>query len=202
MQEQKGWYHGHNLPHLDAGGVTQFVTFRLADSIPQNVLEELAEELQSVKEQEREIARIRKIEKLLDKGMGSCVLRNPACAKIVAESLRYLDPERYRLISWVVMPNHVHFLARFDESKSLPKAIHSLKSYTANEVNKVSGRKGKLWQDEYFDRYMRNGEHMLKTIHYIQDNPVAAKLCKQPWEFPWSSAFSIEDPESLGFQPE
>ncbi len=188
MEEHKGWYRGHNLPHLDAGGVTQYVTIRLADSVPQSVIDELNEELKLLKQSDREIARIRKIERMLDMGMGSCLLGNPACAQIVHDSLQFLSGKMYDLFSWVVMPNHAHFLARFDDAQSLPDALHSLKSYTANEVNKVAGRRGHLWQDEYFDRYMRNEDHRLRTIRYIHDNPIRAKLCNKPEDFPWSSA--------------
>jgi putative transposase len=76
------------------------------------------------------------------------------------------------------MPNHV----------PLHKIVHSWKSYTANQINKVHSRSGAVWQREYFDRYMRDDDELRATIHYIEQNPVIAGLveCADAWM--WSSA--------------
>ena len=66
--------------------------------------------------------------------------------------------------------------------------MQSFKSYTAHEANRLIGRRGKFWLDDYFDRYIRNGEHYRKAVAYIENNPVKAKLCSKPEEWPFSSA--------------
>ena len=192
MIEHKGWYSRRNLPHFDGGNTNQFITFRLADSLPVGVLEQLEEDLKTFKG-DAEIEKIRGIEKLIDQGSGSCILRHSACAEIVRSSLEFLDGERFDLHAWVLMPNHVHFLARFNEGQLLPDGLHSLKSYTANEIKKIYPEMGSVWQPGYFDRYMRSEEHFWRKINYIHQNPVNAKLCAEPHEFQWSSAALVRE---------
>ena len=186
MDVHKGWYR-RDLPHFDGSDVTQFCTFRLADSLPQSVLNIVAEELKNEKDNLKQ-KRIEKLEQYLDQGAGSCILREGVCAKLVQDSLLFLHSNRFHLVAWVVMPNHVHFLARFDEGKSLAKALHSLKSYTGHELKKLHPEMETIWQSESFDRYIRNEDHYLGRIQYIHDNPVVARLCERPEDFPWSSA--------------
>lgn len=87
------------------------------------------------------------------------------------------------------MPNHIHFLMRPMENFELEDIMYSIKSYTALKANKLLNRRGKFWQEEYFDRYIRNYEHFEKTINYIEMNPVKAKLCEKPGEWKFSSAY-------------
>lgn len=91
----------------------------------------------------------------------------------------------YILLAWVIMPNHVHLLLRPLAGKPLDKIIHSLKSFTAHEANKMMNRQGKFWMREYFDRYIRDFDHLRKAISYIERNPVKAGLCEkaEDWEF-------------------
>lgn len=86
------------------------------------------------------------------------------------------------------MPNHVHALVEQFGGQRLDKIAQSWKSYTATEINRALGRSGPLWQREYFDRFMRDGEQLAATIAYIEANPVAAKLVGTPEEWRWSSA--------------
>jgi putative transposase len=185
--EHKGWY-ARNLPHFDGVGATQFVTFRLFDSLPQDVLNLIEVELQSVKTNIDRV-RFQRKEKYLDVGMGSCLLREKSCAEIVRDSILFLDGKSYGLKAYVVMPNHVHLLVRFEEGQFLSQALHSLKLYTGHELKKLYPEMPHIWQDESFDRYMRNKEHFLKTLSYIHQNPVKAKLCASPQEYQWSSAY-------------
>jgi len=107
---------------------------------------------------------------------------------MVQNSLLKFDGSRYRLFAWVVMPNHVHTLMTRFESYELKDLLHSHKSYTAHEANKILQRTGKFWIDDYFDRYARNEKHFYKTIEYIENNPVKAGLCEKPEDWPFSSA--------------
>jgi len=186
MDEHRGWFSRGYLPHLDVGEITQFITFRLGDSLPQEALAEL--ECLRDKEVQGNFERYEKAEFYLDQGHGSCILQRAACAKIVQDALIFLHGKRYELIAWVIMPNHVHLMARFEQGQSVSKAMHSLKSFTANEINKVRSSSGPVWQAESFDRFIRGEEHFNWTLRYIHENPVVAKLCQSPELFPWSSA--------------
>ena len=89
------------------------------------------------------------------------------------------------------MPNHVHVLIEVNEGWSLSRIMHGWRSYTANEANRILGRTGKFWMEEYYDRYIRNDNHLQKTINYILNNPANAGLDGWPW---------VGD-RSTGFQP-
>jgi putative transposase len=186
--KHKGWYSRRNLPHFDGSDTNQFITFRLADSLPQEFLEKLEEELKLL-EKDVEVERVLRIEKYLDRNYGSCILRESACAKIVQDALIFLSEKRFTLHAWAVMPNHVHFLARFNEGQTLAEGLHSLKSYTSNKIKEIHPEMGSIWQAGYFDRFMRNEEHFWRTYRYIHNNPVESRLCQNPEDFRWSSAF-------------
>ncbi|CAN5315895.1 MAG: REP-associated tyrosine transposase [Pyrinomonadaceae bacterium] len=183
-----GWHSRGYLPHFDVGERAQFVTFRLGDSLPQVVLERWRRELAHCHARETEVTLRRRIEAYLDQGYGSAWLRDARAAGMIEQSLLNFDSERYRLSAWVVMPNHVHLLATPSNNHTLSGIIHSLKSYTAQEANKLLGRKGQFWQEDYFDRYIRNAEHFARATAYIENNPVKACLCETARDWPFSSA--------------
>jgi REP element-mobilizing transposase RayT len=183
-----GWTDRGFLPHLDQAGLIQSVTFRLADSMPQNRRDEWEQLLFLENESER----IRQIEAWLDKGAGSCVLRDPACAKVVQDALRHFDEQRYRLVSWCVMPNHVHVMFEVFEGHTLGTLIHSWKTFTTREINKHLGRTGSLWQEDYFDRFIRDGTHLENEARYIEGNPIAAGFVQRAEDWPFSSAHHRE----------
>jgi len=110
-------------------------------------------------------------------------------AEMVQNSLLFFDRVRYRLSAWLVMPNYVHMLLTPCENQDVSAILHSLKSYTANEANKLSGRTGQFWQPESFDRWIRDADHFARVIAYIENNPVKAGLCKRPEDWPFSSAW-------------
>jgi REP element-mobilizing transposase RayT len=182
-----GWHSRGYLPHFDAGEVFQSLTFRLHDSMPQHLVERWKLELAHDPEEFNDGLQYR-IEAYLDRGAGECHLRDPRVANVVQSGLLHFDGERYRLSAWVVMPNHVHLLAAPLPNYSLSGIIHSIKSYTSQEANKLLARRGRFWFEDYFDRYVRNAQHFDNAVSYIESNPVRAGLCKAPWEWPWSSA--------------
>jgi REP element-mobilizing transposase RayT len=183
----KLWYSRGYLPHFDGGEIIQFITFRLADSLPQNVLEQWEREIE--RDLISEVEFHRKLEKYLDNGYGNCYLKNEQISSVLIETLEKFDGEKYKLFAWVIMPNHVHLLLRPEESISLAEIMHSIKSYTSHEANKILKRKGRFWSKEYFDRFIRNQEHFVKTFDYIENNPVKAGLCKDKCDWKFSSAF-------------
>ena len=105
-------------------------------------------------------------------------MRDAGAGKIVADAQRHFDGNRYELGCFVVMPNHAPLIVRpFEEDdEALSRLTHSWKRFTAREINKLSGRSGVLWQDESYDRIVRDEEHLWRTIQYIGRNPTKAGL--------------------------
>lgn len=188
----RGWYSRGYLPHFDSNDVTQHVAFHLADSLPEEALHRLALELNDRDPQRREFERRRLLEALIDAGHGACWLRRPDCARTIQESLLHFDGERYRLLAWVVMPNHVHALFQTMNGWSMGSVVGSWKTFTANAVGRLVAQRGgplpKVWHPEFWDRYIRDERHFANAMTYIHNNPVKAGLIAKAEEWPWSSA--------------
>jgi REP element-mobilizing transposase RayT len=129
---------------------------------PQSVIEDWREQTSKLGEQGKTIFR-KHVENYLDKGAGSCFLKDARIAKLTEESLLFHHSQKYDLKAWVIMPNHIHFLATPFENIDLSEIAHSIKSYTAHEANKLLNRRGQFWQHEPFDRYIRNRKHFLSV---------------------------------------
>jgi len=112
------WHSRGYLPHYDDLNKIQAVTFRLADSLPQEHLDRLALEIAAIPAPQLEATRRKWIEQWLDAGIGCCALRHPSLAEVVQETLLKFDAQRYRLLAWCIMPNHVHVLLQPGESLS------------------------------------------------------------------------------------
>jgi len=196
----RGWYSRGYLPHCDHPGLLQAITYRLADSLPAAVLEQMDAELCRLPLQQRE--RRKRIEDWLDAGHGCCALRESEAAACVVDTWRHFAGARYDLIAWVVMPNHVHVLIRVYEGVPLAKIVQSWKSYTGRRIRKMMDESragarqsqgeafqdGGVWMREYWDRYIRDERHFEAMMHYIHDNPVKARLVNKAEDWPWSSA--------------
>jgi REP element-mobilizing transposase RayT len=185
---------GANLPHWTADGATYSVTFRLADAIPEAAAGKLAQELAQLENHAERggeldlqgqirLARLRsaKIDDYLNAGHGDCLLRNRAAAEIVAGALKHFDNARYRLLAWCVMPNHLHVVFTPMAGHELPDIMHSWKSFTANRINKLLGRTGKLWQWESYDHLCRDRADLMHHVFYVRENPIKAGLKDWPW---------------------
>ena len=183
------WHNRGYLPHFDGGAITQSITFRLFDSLPKTVLEEWSHELAQQSSDLRNNEIRRRIADYLDQGQGSCYLKQPHVAKIVQDTILFFDLDKYLLSGWVVMPNHVHMVTTLLPGKPLAGIVQSLKSFTANEANKVLDRHGTFWMPDYFDRYIRNERHLAAAIAYVENNPVKAGLCRRPEDWPFTSAW-------------
>lgn len=157
------------LPHFDAPGIQQFLTWRLADSLPASRRGEWEHLLRIDDERQKQI----QLEAYLDKGRGSCVLRRTDVAEALETTFLFDDDRRCRLLAWVIMPNNVHLLVEMWQTP-LSKLLHSWKTLTSKRANALLGRSGQLWQDDYRDRFMRDEEHYRKTVRYIETNPVKA----------------------------
>ena len=148
---------GTFLPHWHQDGKYVFVTFRLHDSLPQEKLQWLREEKESWlkrhpqpwnKEDTKEyIDKFGKtVEKWLDNGLGDCLLKKQSNRKIIEDALLYFNGDKYDLVAFVVMPNHVHILMKLKRGNKLTAIMRSLKSYTAKEINKNEKKSGPVWQ--------------------------------------------------------
>jgi REP element-mobilizing transposase RayT len=187
---------GSRLPHWQQEGAVYFVTFRLADSIPSRLLDQWENERAAwlkvhpepwTNETEREYHQRFSggIERWLDAGHGACFLRRRDCAQIVAETLRHFEGERVVMISFVVMPNHVHALFVQNPEWPLEKLTQSWKRFAARQINKVLDRSGNFWQRNYFDRLIRDEKHFRNCVRYVRRNPEKASLGKEEfilWE--------------------
>ncbi len=183
----KGWYNRGYLPHFDGGQVTQFLTYRLADSLPRKVLRNLQFQVAQDHISDREMNIT--IEKYLDQGIGRCYLGKTEIAEIVEENLLRFANLKYKLHAWVIMPNHIHLLLTPMEGYSLSEIVHSCKSYTSKKANKLLNRTGRFWFPEPFDRFIRDYEHFEKAFNYIERNPVKAGLCENQSDWRYSSAW-------------
>ncbi len=163
----KGWHSHGYLPHYDGYDVSQHVVFRLYDSVPSG--EQSGDDV-------------------LDRHLGSALLRDAPCARIVVEALLHRDDQHYVLQAWCVMPNHVHALLATVKNHQVGKIVRLWKAYTAARINAINGRRGRLWAADYFDRYIRDETHFETTKRYIEMNPVTAGLCDAPEDWPFSSA--------------
>jgi putative transposase len=172
------------LPHLDIAGLTQSVTFRLADSLPASQSEIWAEMACLTSDAERRAL----AEIWLDRGHGRCALRDPGLAALVENALLCFDGQRCHVLAWAVMPNHVHVLVGILPGWPLQSLVKSWKSYSARAINSRLGRRGALWQADYFDRFIRDDAHLRSEMAYIEENPVKAGLVSCAADWPWSSA--------------
>lgn len=195
----RGWHTRGYLPRFDKPGLVQMVTYRLADAMPR----ERRAEWESFLELKDESEKHRRIEAYLDAGHGSCILRQVIAAAIVQGNLLHGDGLRYRLLAWVIMPNHVYTLF---ETTVVPvdKILHAWKSYTAHRIGELLGSTGTIWQPDYFDRHIRDREHFDRAVRYIEHNPVKPGLVAAPEEWPWSSARWRKDrpADDVAYRPE
>lgn len=175
------------LPHWRQNNTTYFVTFRLADSVPQAKLrlwklkreEFLETRLHPLSESELTEFHQRftkEMEDYLDAGMGACIFKNKDASELLASVLTYFQGIRYELGSWVIMPNHVHAVVTPKSGHKLEKILQSWKSYSANQINKLLDRTGRLWQEESYDQIVRSEHHLFRIREYIERNPRAAAI--------------------------
>ncbi len=180
----------------------QTLNFRLADSLPAPVMERWKTELAQQPESEATKAIHWRAEKYLNAGHGECWLHRTDIARLTENALLHFDGQRYRLLAWCVMPNHVHAMIETREGFPLPDVLHSWKSFIGNQANKVLQRHGEFWQREYLDRYVRHAEHYVQAVAYIEENPVKAGLARVKTDRPWSSArFRSANTGSAGILP-
>ena len=131
------------------------------------------------------------MDRLLDEERaGPTYLRIPAVAQLITASIQQGVPLDYQLHAWVVMPNHVHILLTPWIEPSV--VLRQVKGASARSANKVLGLTGQpFWQDESYDRLVRNPAEFDRIENYILQNPVKAGLVQSAEEYPWSSVAGL-----------
>jgi REP element-mobilizing transposase RayT len=199
-----------NLPHWIPEGAMFFITFRLANSLPINIIQELEAE----REREKKIVRAKfsgaqqyeelyKLDKKhfghFDAWLDRCVEESPRwladekIAQIVADEIHNLDGERYALVAYCLMSNHAHLVIDTAECNIKPAhagvtrkypltdTLKLLKGRTARFCNQALGRSGTFWQAESYDHVIRNQREYENIVWYTLNNPVKAGLV-ETWE--------------------
>ena len=194
------------LPHVKREGASYFVTFRLADSLPKEVLLQFEREKaertrrlndfvkrgEAINDSEEEITRDfrRKIERYLDRGAGACHLRRPEIADLVANAMRHFHESRYLLHEWVVMPNHAHAIVWPMPNHLLGDILKSWKQFSSRRAKRILNvGEEPFWQPESYDHWIRSDDEKARIARYVRNNPVTAGLCAQPEDWKGSSAY-------------
>ena len=165
------------LPHWEIKGSSYFVTIRTAGAVSPQEVAKLTLNHNTPDKKRRAI--LGAYEAHLDRTHERGPLRGPA-ARVVAEAIQFRNGSQFQVLAWCVMPNHIHLVFRLGDGHQLSSVMHSLKSYTAHEVNKATGRTGALWEREYFDRLVRPGK-LASCVNYVLSNPLRANLTGWPW---------------------
>ncbi len=184
-------FNRRNLPHLYYTEGQYFLTFRLANSIPKIALNELNKEFKvygkmTSAQQSRLFA---KYDSLLDSNELSInYLKIQSVADIVKATLHYPNGKEYKLICYSIMPNHVHLVFELlNLNRGVSKIMQSIKRISARNANLELKRSGKFWQDESFDRLIRDDKELFNTIKYVLLNPVKAGLVDS-WD-KWNNTY-------------
>lgn len=184
-------YHRH-LPHWRQKGATYFVTFRLADALPQEKLNQLKrwreiwerEHPEPRSEQQwEEFAReiTRRTEAWMDEGYGECYFRDVELAGLMANACLHFQDDRHVTFCCCVMPNHCHVVVKPLGDFELEHILDSWKGHVGFQVNKRLSRHGVVWQEESFDRIVRDEEHLFRIVQYIGNNAAKAGLPRDRW---------------------
>jgi putative DNA methylase len=187
-------FHIRRLPHYSSAGQPIFLTWRLSGSLPVN--RAFPAETTSGKS-------FVAMDRLLDTTRrGPLYLRLPEIAGLVEDAIRYREAAgQYRLHAYVVMPNHVHMLVT--PETGISSIMRSLKRFTARQANVMLARTGQpFWQDESYDRLVRDRTEFERISAYIERNPVTAGLAVSPEEFRWSSARPIANRPHRAAEPQ
>ena len=183
------------LPHWEVRGHWHFVTIRCQGSLPAQAREKVKNihrSLQEIEANDPAFAQLQRqyfltTEKYLDSAEGFAPLTTSAICERMLSALEKVEEDGWHLGEAVIMPNHLHFLIIQQPVPSLPlkETIERLKGRSARWANQELKRSGRFWQEDWFDRWMRHESERLKTIRYIRNNPVKARLARNWNDYPW-----------------
>ena len=176
------------LPHWVQPGVSYFFTFRMADSMPQELLKDWIRQRAVWLEQHpqpwKEVEALgyaerftERMEAWLDAGHGSCALRDPEVRQHVEQALSKFDGIRLDLDCAVIMPNHVHLLLKPGVDENVFKLVGGMKGASARACNVQLGRSPQaFWMEDSYNRILRDHEELRAFRDYVRDNPRKAGL--------------------------
>jgi putative transposase len=109
---------------------------------------------------------------------------------ITFSAIKFHQDKKYILYACVVMDTHVHLIifpleTTVKQYCSLGQIMHSIKSFSANRIHSTTGRRGRVWLDEHYDRVIRDDNEFFEKMNYIMNNPVKAGLVKDPESYKW-----------------
>ncbi len=176
-----------NLPHWTKEGAIYWVTFRLADSLPQDKLRAWIEERDIWRKAHPEPwtdaewteydDRFGKcLDEWLDAGYGSRALARSDVREVVRDCLMKFDDQRVRVHAAVIMPTHVHALLEPLETNTLSQLLKGIKGASARRANKLLGVSGTFWMDESYDHIVRSEKQYRHFLRYVEENPRKANL--------------------------
>ena len=191
-------FYKRKLPHWQPPNSVFALTYNLYGSLPKHVLKQLLEERDNkIKDLEEEEQRqllknihaihFGKYDELLDNSHNKIQhLKQPKAAELVLQSLHYLNDNVWKMVCCCVMSNHVHLIV-YKLKKPLKNILQSHKSFTGRQVNQILGLEGKFWEEETYDRKIRDRKEFTTQIRYALFNPVKAGLVKhwEDWKYSW-----------------
>ncbi|VBB48186.1 conserved hypothetical protein [uncultured Paludibacter sp.] len=215
---KKEAYRG-NLPHFQQPGQDYFVTWILKGAVPKKAveiyskrMEELKNEIDILKRNNADFRAIEtakkdyyiirkkyitQVDEILDAKTDNIVdLSKPDNLKIIYDTLTFWGGKRIGNYCFCVMPNHIHWVLRVFEKDDkgkpvyLEEIMHSVKLFTARQINILENRTGILWNKESFDTTIRDTKHLYNAIEYTLNNPLKAKLVKEKEN--WRGTFDFE----------
>lgn len=169
-----------NLPHLYFNDGIYFITARLANTIPLDKLKDI--HIQSASINAKNFSKFKnhflQYDSFLDGFLEEfAVLNKPECADIIKNCLHYPDGKEYKLVCYTIMPNHFHLVFELlEKNKGISKIMQSIKGISAIRINKLFNKTGKFWQDESYDRLIRDDIEFYFVVRYVLLNPVKAGL--------------------------
>jgi len=163
------------------------VTFRLNDALPPDVLEDLKQlrldgewkcPYPRSEKQWEDFARIltQKSEVCLDQGYGSCLFRERENAELLRNALTHYQTTRCFFSCLTVMPNHAHAIMNPQNGVPLEQTLKLIKGYVSRVINRKNQTAGSLWEQESYDRIIRDSQHLDKVIQYIGRNGTLPRL--------------------------
>lgn len=188
----KRHFHRRNLPHLYYDEGIYFITYHQANSIPISKLRQMQQvsDMSAFDKFKRLFMRYDKLLALDDYGVS--YLSNENIANICRDTLQFPNGKDYSLIAYCIMPNHVHLVFELiNRNKSISDIMKGVKGVSARRINKYLNRSGTFWQDESYDRLVRDDVELYFVIKYVLLNPVEANLVDD-WQ-DWNYTFCHKD---------
>ncbi len=108
---------------------------------------------------------------------------------VVLSALRaYADKRFYRLLAYVIMDNHCHFVVQVLDAKGFSQAVGRIKGWTSNQIRRLLGHRGSLWERRFDDNVIQTDMELAQVVDYVHFNPVRAGIVASPEDYTWSSA--------------